>query len=53
MFRFDAGSWWRYDDTTVTKTWQRDVLNGANRRNGYIFLYMHSALWKAGQAAAM
>jgi len=43
--RFDAGSWFRYDDTVVTETNDDSVRKGSNRANGYIFMYVHSPLW--------
>jgi len=45
VFRFDAGGWFRYDDTVVTQTDQNAVRTGSNRANGYIFMYMHQPLW--------
>merc|ERR1712058_109630 len=46
VFRFDAGGWYRYDDTVVTQTDQVSVRTGSNRANGYIFMYMHQPLWE-------
>jgi len=46
VFRFDAGGWFRYDDTVVTQTDQTAVRTGSNRANGYIFMYMHQPLWE-------
>jgi len=44
--RFDAGGWYRYDDTVVTQTDQLKVRTGSNRANGYIFMYVHQPLWE-------
>jgi len=46
VFRFDAGGWFRYDDTVVTQTDQSAVRTGSNRANGYIFMYVHQPLWE-------
>jgi len=45
VFRFDAGGWFRYDDTVVTETDITAVRGGSNRSNGYIFMYIQSPLW--------
>lgn len=45
FLRFDAGGWYRYDDTNVTETNEVNVRKGSNRANGYIFMYVHSPLW--------
>lgn len=50
--RFDAASWWRYDDTSVTQTDVDRVRTGGTKRNGYIFVYMHQPLWQACQEEA-
>ena len=59
--RFDAGGWWRYDDSQVNQTrWPRSrweilfelfidseerVLGGNGRREGYIFTYVNQPQW--------
>lgn len=43
--RFDAGGWFRYDDTNVTETNEESVRTGSNKANGYIFMYVHTPLW--------
>ena len=59
--RFDAGGWWRYDDSQVNQTrwvWMKEnilspfsfaseerVLGGSGRREGYIFTYVHQPQW--------
>jgi len=44
-YRFDAGGWFRYDDTVVTETNINSVRSGSNKANGYIFMYVHKSLW--------
>jgi len=46
VYRFDAGGWFRYDDTVVTQTNETSVRKGSNRANGYIFMYVHQPLWE-------
>merc|ERR1711874_611171 len=53
VFRFDAGGWFRYDDTVVTQTDQMAVRTGSNRANGYIFMYVHQPLWSECCSDAM
>jgi len=51
VFRFDAGGWWRYDDSQVNQISEERVLGGSGRREGYIFTYVHQPqwdLWTAG-----
>ena len=44
-FRFDKGSWFRYDDTVVTPINEVNVRkNSNNTKNGYIFMYVQEAL---------
>jgi len=45
VFRFDAGGWWRYDDSQVDQTSEERVLRGSGRREGYIFTYVHQPQW--------
>merc|ERR1712066_511011 len=45
VHRFDAGGWYRYDDTVVTETNINSVRSGSNKANGYIFMYIHKSLW--------
>lgn len=45
VFRFDAGGWWRYDDSQVNQTSEGRVLGGNGRREGYIFTYVHQPQW--------
>jgi len=45
VHRFDAGGWYRYDDTVVTETNINSVRSGSNKANGYIFMYVHKSLW--------
>ena len=44
LYRFDKGSWFRYDDTVVTPTNEEMVRSNNNTRNGYIFMYVHKEL---------
>jgi len=47
VYRFDQGSWFRYDDTVVTPITETNVRNnGNNTKNGYIFMYIQEALAK-------
>lgn len=45
VYRFDQGSWFRYDDTVVTPINELNVRNnGNNTKNGYIFMYVQESL---------
>jgi hypothetical protein len=45
VYRFDKGSWFRYDDTVVTPINEVNVRkNSNNTKNGYIFMYVQEAL---------
>ena len=52
VFRFDAGDWYRYDDTIVTKTTEEIVRGKKSQMNSYILMYVHLPLWEACQEAA-
>merc|ERR1719167_706427 len=52
VFRFDAGEWYQYDDTIVTKTSEQIVRGERNQKNSYILMYIHLPLWEACQEAA-
>merc|ERR1719370_2300 len=45
VYRFDAGGWWRYDDSQVDQTDLERVIGGNGRRDGYIFTYVHQPQW--------
>merc|ERR1719474_2066961 len=45
VYRFDAGGWWRYDDSQVDQTNLERVIGGNGRAEGYIFTYVHQSQW--------
>jgi len=46
VYRFDARSWYRYDDEKVSRTSALSVRTGSNRVNGYIFTFLYQPLWE-------
>lgn len=41
IYNCEEGSWFHYDDETVTKISESVVLADGRQKNGYIFFYVH------------
>ncbi|XP_037778752.1 LOW QUALITY PROTEIN: ubiquitin carboxyl-terminal hydrolase 37-like [Penaeus monodon] len=46
IYNCEEGSWFHYDDETVTKISESVVLADGRQKNGYIFFYVHKDLFE-------